>query len=105
MGVIIKVEYWYRHLISTHFLPPAGYGPRYEELARVVQSEFPDAEVSGFVGRKGSFEIVINGQLVFSKLKTSGFPYEEDVLNMIQCAQDGKPVEEVTRSRMPCVIM
>lgn len=27
----------------------------------------------------GSFEIVINGQLVFSKLKTSGFPYEEDV--------------------------
>lgn len=29
----------------------------------------------------GSFEIEINGQLVFSKLETSGFPYEDDVSN------------------------
>lgn len=27
----------------------------------------------------GSFEIVINEQLVFSKLETGGFPYEDDV--------------------------
>uniref|UniRef100_A0A672K0L9 Uncharacterized protein n=1 Tax=Sinocyclocheilus grahami TaxID=75366 RepID=A0A672K0L9_SINGR len=27
----------------------------------------------------GSFEIEINGQLIFSKLETSGFPYEDDV--------------------------
>lgn len=30
----------------------------------------------------GSFEIEINGQLIFSKLETSGFPYEDDVSNM-----------------------
>lgn len=27
----------------------------------------------------GSFEVEINGQLIFSKLETGGFPYEEDV--------------------------
>lgn len=33
----------------------------------------------GFIG---SFEIEINGQLVFSKLETGGFPYEDDVSNI-----------------------
>lgn len=95
MGVTIKVEYcggW-------------GYGPRYQELARVVNGEFPDADVSGFVGRQGSFEIQINGQLIFSKLEAGGFPYEDDVLNAVQEAHDGKPVQKITKSRAPCVIM
>jgi len=95
MGVKVRVEYcggW-------------GYEPRYRELARVVTQEFPDAEVSGFVGRSSSFEIEINGQLVFSKLETSGFPYEDDIMDAIQKAQDGKPVQKITKSRAPCVIM
>uniref|UniRef100_A0A8C9XN90 Selenoprotein W, 2b n=1 Tax=Sander lucioperca TaxID=283035 RepID=A0A8C9XN90_SANLU len=83
MGVVtIKVEYWY--------------------LARVVKGEFPDADVSGFTGRQSSFEIEINGQLIFSKTETGGFPYEDDV---IQQAHDGKPVQKITKSRAPCVIM
>lgn len=89
-----------------------GYEPRFQELKRVVLAEFPEAEVSGFVGRQGvlnkiyrmlkswsffllllllilaktaffnlsgSFEIEINKQVVFSKLETGGFPYEDDV--------------------------
>lgn len=95
MGLIIKVEYcgnW-------------GYEPRYRELARVVKGEFPDAEVSGFVGRRSSFEIEINGQLIFSKLETGGFPYEDDIMGVIQNAADGKPLQKVTKSRAPCVIM
>lgn len=95
MGVQVKVEYcggW-------------GYEPRYQELARVVTAEFTEAEVSGFVGRQGSFEIEINGQVVFSKLETSGFPYEDDIMDAIQKAHDGKPVEKITKSRPPCVIL
>ncbi|KAG7492170.1 hypothetical protein MATL_G00012230 [Megalops atlanticus] len=76
-----------------------------KELARVVRAEFADAEVSGFVGRQGSFEIEINGQLIFSKLETSGFPYEDDIMDAIQNAYDGKPVEKITKSRPPCVIL
>lgn len=70
-----------------------------------MKGEFPDADVSGSVGRQGAFEIVINEKLVFSKLETGGFPYEDDVLNAVQSAHDCKPVEKITRSRAPCVIM
>ncbi|CDQ84872.1 unnamed protein product [Oncorhynchus mykiss] len=52
-----------------------------------------------------SFEIEINGQVVFSKLETSGFPYEDDIMDAIQKAHDGKPVEKITKSRPPCVIL
>lgn len=95
MGVSVRVEYcgaW-------------GYEPRYQELYRVVKGEFPDADVAGFVGRSGSFEIQINGQLIFSKLELGGFPQEDDILDTIQNAFDGKPVVKITRSRAPCVIM
>lgn len=71
----------------------------------MVTAEFPEAEVSGFVGRQGSFEIEINGQLIFSKMETSGFPYEDDVMDAIQKASEGKPVEKITKSRPPCVIL
>ncbi|KTG31812.1 hypothetical protein cypCar_00015733 [Cyprinus carpio] len=54
---------------------------------------------------KGSFEIEINGQLIFSKLETSGFPYEDDIMDAIQRAYDGQPVEKITKSRPPCVIL
>ncbi|KAM7371684.1 hypothetical protein PAMP_008899 [Pampus punctatissimus] len=51
------------------------------------------------------FEIEINGQLIFSKLETGGFPYEDDVMNAVQDAYDGKPLQKITKSRAPCVIM
>lgn len=95
MSVQIKVEYcggW-------------GYEPRFQELKQVVTAEFTDADVSGFVGRQGSFEIEINGQLIFSKLETSGFPYEDDIMIAVQRAYDGQPVEKITKSRPPCVIL
>ncbi|KAK1799363.1 hypothetical protein P4O66_007605 [Electrophorus voltai] len=53
----------------------------------------------------GSFEIEINGQLIFSKLETSGFPYEDDVMDAIQKANDGQPVQKITKSQPPCVIL
>ncbi|KAM6904677.1 migration and invasion enhancer 1-like [Xenentodon cancila] len=86
-------------------LPSSGYEPRYRELAHTVKGEFPDADLSGFVGRQGSFEVEINGQLVFSKLETKGFPYEEDIMDVVQDAYDGKPLHKITKSRPPCVIM
>jgi len=67
--------------------------------------EFPEAEVSGSVGRQGSFEIEINDQLVFSKLQLGGFPYEDDIRRVMEDACDGKPVQSITKSRAPCVIL
>uniref|UniRef100_A0AAY4B9F1 Migration and invasion enhancer 1 n=1 Tax=Denticeps clupeoides TaxID=299321 RepID=A0AAY4B9F1_9TELE len=52
----------------------------------------------------GSFEIEINKQLVFSKLECKGFPFEEDVIEAVQKAHDGKPLEKITKSHKTCVI-
>lgn len=33
----------------------------------------------------GSFEVKINGKLIFSKIETSGFPFSEDVSSDCWC--------------------
>lgn len=94
MVVEIKVEYcgaW-------------GYAPRFQEMKRKINAKFPDVVVSGSVGRRGSYEVVMNDHLVFSKLETGGFPYEEDIMEAINEAEDGKP-EKITRKRKECIIM
>ncbi|XP_072105729.1 migration and invasion enhancer 1-like [Mobula birostris] len=82
-----------------------GYETRYQELANNILKSFPDADVSGDVGRKGTFEIRINGRLVFSKLETKGFPYENDILSAIEKASQGTDVEKIESSRPPCIIL
>ncbi|KAG1967518.1 selenoprotein W, 2b [Pimephales promelas] len=74
------------------------------ELKRDINAKFPDADVSGFVGRRGSFEIEINGHLIFSKLETGGFPYDKDIMEAIVKAEDGKP-EKISRNRKDCIIL
>uniref|UniRef100_A0A673VL54 Selenoprotein W, 2a n=1 Tax=Salmo trutta TaxID=8032 RepID=A0A673VL54_SALTR len=108
MGVVhIRVEYWlvYIHLYLGGCV---WYEPRYKKLQQAVAVEFPEAEVSGFcdaVVSAGSFELEINGELVFSKLETGGFPMEKDVRDALQNTYDGKQVEKWTRNRPPCVIL
>uniref|UniRef100_A0A8C2APT7 Migration and invasion enhancer 1 n=2 Tax=Cyprinus carpio TaxID=7962 RepID=A0A8C2APT7_CYPCA len=103
----MKINYIgiYIYIYIYIYIKFCGYEPRFQELKQVVTAEFTDADVSGFVGRQGSFEIEINGQLIFSKLETSGFPYEDDIMDAIQRAYDGQPVEKITKSRPPCVIL
>jgi len=45
--------------------------------------------VTGFVGRSSSFEITINDQLVFSKLKSGGFPIPDEVIGAVKHAASG----------------
>ncbi|XP_074512420.1 migration and invasion enhancer 1-like [Sebastes fasciatus] len=90
--------------IEVEYCGGGGYGPRYQELARVVKAEFPEADVSGSVGRQDSFEITINGQLVFSKKEIGEFPNEDAVMEQIQNAADGKPMQKIDIAG-PCVIM
>ncbi|KAJ7415103.1 migration and invasion enhancer 1 [Willisornis vidua] len=56
-------------------------------------------------GSGSAFEIEINGQLVFSKLENGGFPYEKDLIEAIRRARNGEPLEKITNSRPPCVIL
>ncbi|WAR29324.1 MIEN1-like protein [Mya arenaria] len=71
-----------------------------------ILSELPETEVVGDVGRNQSFEVSINGQLVFSKLKTYGFPKAQDIIKEIQRASQGEKCQEITDSESPwCVLL
>uniref|UniRef100_M3XKZ9 Selenoprotein W n=1 Tax=Latimeria chalumnae TaxID=7897 RepID=M3XKZ9_LATCH len=73
------------------------YRSRYLKLAKIIKQQFPDAKVSGPVGTKDSFEIKINGQLIFSKLESGGFPHSEDILQQVRNEYNGAEVEKVTQ--------
>uniref|UniRef100_A0A2K5S4R7 Migration and invasion enhancer 1 n=1 Tax=Cebus imitator TaxID=2715852 RepID=A0A2K5S4R7_CEBIM len=60
-------------------MAPAGGPATYLELASAVKEQYPGIEIESRLGGTGTFEIEINGQLVFSKLENGGFPYEKDV--------------------------
>ncbi|XP_068118064.1 migration and invasion enhancer 1 [Hyperolius riggenbachi] len=91
--------------ITVEYCEPCGFKSHYEELAAAVQEEFPDISIDSRPGGTGAFEIFINGQLVFSKLEVGGFPYEKDLIEAIRKACRGEPVEKITNSRAPCVIL
>jgi len=72
--VVVKVEYcgaW-------------GYGAKYERLKAQILTAVPDAQVSGVVGRKTSFEITLNGNLIYSKLKADKFPDNDEIVAMVK---------------------
>ncbi|XP_019362762.1 PREDICTED: migration and invasion enhancer 1 [Gavialis gangeticus] len=91
--------------IVVEYCEPCGFESTYQELASAVKEEYPDIEIESRLGGKGAFEIEINGQLVFSKLENGGFPYEKDLIEAIRRARNGEPLEKITNSRPPCVIL
>jgi len=83
-----------------------GYGPRYEELARLVRQKVPGAVVTGTVGRTSSFEVKINSVLIFSKLEKGSFPDFEETVASVEAASVGekpKMVEKLQPSK--CTIL
>lgn len=66
--------------------------PRYQELARQIKATVPEAEVEGVVGRSTSFEVTVNGELIFSKLQIGSFPDFDEIVAQVEVAhQGGKP--------------
>ncbi|KFV61058.1 Migration and invasion enhancer 1, partial [Dryobates pubescens] len=89
---------------------PCGFEATYQELASAVKEEYPDIEIESRLGGTGAFEIEINGQLVFSKLENGGFkhdpcPLSPQLIEAIRRARNGEPLEKITNSRPPCVIL
>ncbi|KAM5308320.1 migration and invasion enhancer 1 [Glossophaga mutica] len=92
------------HLV-VEFCEPCGFEAAYLELESAVKEQYPGIEIESRTGGPGAFEIQINGQLVFSKLENGGFPYEKDLIEAIRRAINGEPLEKITNSRPPCVIL
>ncbi|PAA64976.1 hypothetical protein BOX15_Mlig033428g3, partial [Macrostomum lignano] len=78
------------------------YEPRYEHLRRAILSACPSGvQISGHDGRRGSFEVTINGQLIFSKLKLHGFPDENQVVEQVKRATNGDNPNVLEDSQSP----
>jgi len=89
-----------------------GYGPRFRELSKAIKASIPEAHVSGFVGRRTSFEVKFNGEEVYSKLETSEFPDNEEMVQIITKLFKGPtpppsptPVQKVEKTFKCCGIL
>lgn len=72
-----------------------GYKNRFDDLKKQILAKIPNATVIGNVGRKSSFEVEINGVLVFSKLAKNAFPDFAEVVARALDASQGKAVQPV----------
>jgi len=74
-----------------------GYGPRYQELAAQITKAVPDAEVTGVIGRRTSFEVTVDDSLIHSKLTTMKFPDFDEVVEIVKNCAAGSEPEKVTK--------
>ncbi|CAG9765252.1 unnamed protein product [Ceutorhynchus assimilis] len=66
---------------------------KFQELEKQIKNLHPNVNVHGQVGRRGSFEVQINGSVVHSKLRTMAYPDCDDLEKLVQEAEEGKLVE------------
>ena len=69
-----------------------------------LKAAVPGAQVHGQVGRRTSFEVKVNDQEIFSKLKTHAFPDFKDVVNIVKDVSEGGKPSTVERTESCCVI-
>ncbi|XP_071788217.1 migration and invasion enhancer 1-like, partial [Asterias amurensis] len=61
-----------------------GYFPRFNYLVDDLRASVPEAVVKGQVGRTASFEVFLNGQLLYSKLENGRFPNNGEIVDAIK---------------------
>jgi len=67
-------------------------------------ASLPSAEVTGEKGRKTSFEVTINGKMVYSKLDSGSFPDYKDVVQACVELSEGKEAPEIKAGQSTCRI-
>lgn len=72
-----------------------------DNLELATQDNYDENEVS-FERRKGtinSFEVYINDCLLYSRLQSGGYPYEDDFLEAIERARQGREVRQIRNGK------
>ena len=73
--------------VHVEYCAAWGYEPKFQFLKAMLQDEFgDDLEITGATGRLSSFEITVNGTLVFSKLENGNFPRSQATIELIKKA-------------------
>lgn len=70
---------------------------RAEEIKYALEDYFPDVKFTEFYGRTDSFEVFVNGKLLYSRIMQGGYPYVDEVLDAVWRAKRGKEIFQVER--------
>lgn len=69
--------------VTVEYCKGWSYAFRYQELAGLLR-QVPGVKVTGVTGEADSFEVSVNGELIYSKLKTGQFPNNEEVTEKVR---------------------
>ncbi|XP_046850510.1 migration and invasion enhancer 1-like [Xenia sp. Carnegie-2017] len=75
-----------------------AYKTLFAELSSWVRRRTPSAECTGKTGSDGAFEVFVDGQKIFSKLDSKGYPVLNDIAMVIEKYANGKPAVIVTKT-------
>ncbi|XP_022119833.2 migration and invasion enhancer 1 [Pieris rapae] len=91
--------------VDVEYCGACDYGGHCLKLAKMINDKTPSANIYCKRGRQGSFEVVINDKLVYSKLQTMALPDYEEVVNVVSDVSKGlEPKEIKGQQPINCVI-
>ena len=67
--------------IHIEFCERWNYHPEFDRVSKIITSINPDAIIDGNKSspRTGSFEVKLNGKIVFSKFQSGKFPSKSEI--------------------------
>ena len=69
--------------ISIEYCSIWNYLPKASSLESELEQIYPDAEIKLVSSGGGVFEVMVNGNLIFSKKSLDRFPEKEEIVNLI----------------------
>ena len=69
--------------ISIEYCSIWNYLPRASSLESELEQIYPDAEIKLVSSGGGVFEVMVNGNLIFSKKSLDRFPEKGEIANLI----------------------
>lgn len=92
--------------VDIEYCGSCGHKKQFLQLAEEIKKNVPNATVAGVSGRRASFEVQVNDELVYSKLQTLAFPDFTAVAVMIKDVSAGEPVRKIDQQQpIDCVLL
>ena len=72
--------------VHIEFCVKWNYGPEFDRVSKEIKKIVPNVNIEGNKKnpRTGSFEIMIDGNLVYSKFKTHSFPSKIEIQKLMK---------------------
>ncbi|EDV95148.1 migration and invasion enhancer 1 [Drosophila grimshawi] len=92
--------------VDIEYCGTCNFSMQCQMLRQFLVDAAPGVQVACHQGRRGSFEVTIDDQLVHSKLASLAFPQHQSVLDQVQRAEAGQALETVQAAPIKdCSIM